>query len=178
MKCVAVEDAKGMVICHDMTRIIPGNYKGPAFKRGHIIREEDIPELLNIGKANIYVFDIADGLVHEDDAALRIAKAAAGPGIELTAPSEGKVGFKASEPGLLKINVEALRKINEVEDAVFSTLHTNQQVKKGQPLSGTRIIPLVTKEQNLLDVEAICRDNYPRSTAESSTRSLSPMKWR
>ena len=159
MKCVAVEDAEGMVICHDMTRIIPGEFKGPAFKRGHIIQKNDIPELLNIGKANIYVYDIDNGLVHEDDAALRIANAAMGQGIKLSAPCEGKITLKASQPGLLKINVEALNQINEIEDTVFSTLHTNQQVKKGQSLAGTRIIPLVTQEKNILAVEAICRKN-------------------
>jgi len=161
MKCVAVEDAEGMVICHDMTRIIPGEYKGPAFKRGHIIQKNDIPELLNIGKANIYVYDIGNGLVHEDDAAERIAKAAMGQGIKLSAPCEGKITLKASQPGLLKIDVKALLQINEIDDTVFSTLHTNQQVKKGQSLAGTRIIPLVTKEKNILAVETICSQNAP-----------------
>ncbi|SCY21209.1 molybdopterin-binding protein [Desulfoluna spongiiphila] len=161
MKCVAVEEAEGMVICHDMTRIIPGEYKGPAFKRGHIIQKNDIPELLNIGKANIYVYDIHNGLVHEDDAAERIANAAKGQGIKLSTPCEGKVTFKASQPGLLKINVDALHRINEIDDTVFSTLHTNQQVKKGQSLAGTRIIPLVTQEKNIMDVEDICRQHGP-----------------
>ncbi len=161
MKCVAVEEAEGMVICHDMTRIIPGEYKGPAFKRGHIIKGVDIPELLNIGKEHIYVFDPADGLVHEDDAAHRIATAAAGPGIELSEASEGRVNLKAAVDGLLKVNVPVLRRINGVTDVVFSTLHTNQQVEKGQPLAGTRIIPLVTDEENILEVEALCRAEFP-----------------
>lgn len=161
MKSVAVEDAEGMVICHDMTRIVPGEYKGPAFKRGHVIQSEDIPELLNMGKEHIYVFDLADGLIHEDDAAMRIASAAAGPGIELTDSSEGKVTLKASQPGLLKVNVEALNRLNEIDDVVFSTLHTNQQVKAGQALAGTRIIPLTTNEKNILDVETVCRENLP-----------------
>lgn len=161
MKSVAVENAEGMVICHDMTRIVVGEHKGPAFKRGHIIQEKDIPELLNIGKEHIYVFDLAEGLVHEDEAAMRIANAAAGPGITLTSASEGRVNLKAMEAGLLKIDVEALRRINGIDDVVFSTLHTNQQVKKGQSLAGTRIIPLVTNEENILEVVSVCRKYGP-----------------
>ena len=43
MKKIKIEDAVGMVLGHDVTQIIPGQYKGPRFKRGHMIREEDIP---------------------------------------------------------------------------------------------------------------------------------------
>jgi len=149
------------VLCHDMTRIVPGEFKGRAFKRGHIIRESDITSLLNIGKEHIYVFDPADGLVHEDDAALRIARAAFGQGIELTSPCEGRVNLKATIRGLLKVNVEAIHKINDIEDIVFSSLHTNQPVSPGRALAGTRIIPLVAPEEKILEVEAICREYYP-----------------
>lgn len=48
-------DAVGTVLCHDITRILPGESKGPAFRKGHVIRKEDIPELLCVGKERIYV---------------------------------------------------------------------------------------------------------------------------
>ena len=51
MKHVSVRDAVGMVLCHDVTRIVPGEYKGPAFKKGHIITPADIAPLLDLGKA-------------------------------------------------------------------------------------------------------------------------------
>ena len=79
MKIINVEEAIGTVLCHDITRIIPGQSKGPGFRRGHVVREEDVSELRKIGKEHLYVFDLADGYVHEDDAARRIARAAAGP---------------------------------------------------------------------------------------------------
>ena len=46
MKLIRTEDAVGQVLCHDITRIVKGESKGPVFRKGHIIREEDIPELL------------------------------------------------------------------------------------------------------------------------------------
>jgi molybdenum cofactor synthesis domain-containing protein len=161
VKSVHVNDAVGMVLCHDVTRIVPGRHKGPAFKKGHIIAFQDIEPLLDMGKANVYVYDLSEGYIHEDDAARRIASAAAGPGLQLTSPSEGRVNLKASLNGLLKVNPEALRQINTIEDVVFATLHSNLRVGRNQPVGGTRITPLVTREENIRRVESICRDYAP-----------------
>ncbi len=50
MKKIPVEQAAGQVLCHDMTAILASGFKGVKFKRGHVITEADIPELLDIGK--------------------------------------------------------------------------------------------------------------------------------
>lgn len=150
-----------MVLCHDVTRIIPGREKGAAFRKGHIITSQDVPPLLDMGKAHVYVYDLAEGYLHEDDAAIRIATAAAGPGLELSPPSEGRVNLKASRKGLLKVDAAALRRINSVDDVVFATLHANTPVGCSQPVGGTRIIPLVTREDNVHRVATICRAHAP-----------------
>lgn len=154
-----IEEAVGMVLAHDMTEIVPGEYKKAAFKKGHVIRKEDIPKLLNMGKEHIYIFELGEKEIHENDAAVRMAKAAAGQGIELTEPSEGKVSMIAMQDGLLRINVKALLEINELEDIMMSTLHTNRVVEKGTVIGGTRIIPLVTDKGRIEKVEDICRDS-------------------
>lgn len=161
MKTIHVKDAIGTVLCHDITRIVPGEDKGPAFRRGHIVTEDDIPNLLDIGKEHLYVFDPEDGYVHEDDAAGRIAEAAAGPGIELSSPSEGKINFTAACDGLLDIDTNTLFKLNSVQDVIFGTIHNNQLVKKGRGLAGTRVIPLVVHEDTIRAAEEILR-RYPR----------------
>jgi len=161
VKSVPVQDSVGMVLCHDVTRIVPGEHKGPAFKKGHIIESGDIELLLDMGKANVYVYDLTEGHIHEDDAARRIASAAVGPGMRLTSPSEGRVNLTASLAGLLKVNPEALMQINSVDDVVFATLHSNVLVSRNQPVAGTRIIPLVTREDNVRQVESICRKHGP-----------------
>ena len=53
MKLVKTKDAVGHILCHDITQIIPGEYKGPVFKKGHIVCEEDIDVLLSIGKEHL-----------------------------------------------------------------------------------------------------------------------------
>ncbi|MCG0278103.1 MAG: molybdopterin-binding protein [Thermanaeromonas sp.] len=160
MKKIRVEDSVGHVLAHDLTKIVPGEFKGCRFKKGHIIQEEDIPELLNMGKEHIYVLELGPQDVHEDEAALRIARAAAGrdnTGLKMGEPSEGRVNIVAQCAGLLKINMPALKAINQVPDVILATLHNNYPVQAGQVVAGTRVIPLVTKEEYVARVEDICR---------------------
>ena len=69
MRKIPVEEAVGQTLCHDMTAILANGFKGVKFKRGHVVTEEDIPELLNIGKSHIFVWEPGAGEVHEEDAA-------------------------------------------------------------------------------------------------------------
>lgn len=161
MIAVPVEKAVGMMLCHDITEIIPGKFKGVAFKKGHIIKEEDIPRLLNIGKRNIYVWEVNDEMLHENEAGERIAKAVTGKGIYLTEPNEGKVSLKAACKGLLRINTEALEKINSTDEAIVATLNKNIIVDEGSTVAGTRIIPLIIDEEKIQNIEEICKQSGP-----------------
>lgn len=161
MKKIDVHDAVGMVLGHDITEIIPGVRKGAAFKKGHIITEEDIPKLLSIGKENIFVMEMNEDDVHEDDAAIRMAKAAAGPGIAISGPSEGKATLSSEISGLLKINTDALLEMNSMDEIMFATLNGNIMVEKGEAVAGTRVIPLVVKDWQVKKVEEVCGRNFP-----------------
>ena len=108
MKLIRTEDAAGQVLCHDITQIIPGEFKGARFRKGHVIQPEDIPVLLSIGKENLYVWEKHPGILHEDEAAALLYKAAAGKNIHGTAPKEGKIELIADCDGLLKIHRKAL----------------------------------------------------------------------
>ncbi|MBS7007774.1 molybdopterin-binding protein [Anaerostipes sp.] len=161
MKKVRVQDAVGMVLCHDMTEIVPGKFKGRAFKKGHVVEEEDIEKLLDIGKRYLYVWDLQEGFVHEDDAAQRMARAAAGDNIFFGEPKEGKIELKASCKGVLSINVELLYELNRLKDVCFSTIHSGKIVEEGRTLGGTRVIPLVAEEDMLRQFEALCKEKGP-----------------
>ena len=161
MKKISVHEAEGMVLGHDMTQVIPGKSKGPAFRKGHIITKDDISRLLDMGKENIYVWDLAEGLVHEDDAAKRIADAVKGKGLYLSSPKEGKIELSAEHDGLLKINVQGLYELNRISEMMMATVHTNQRVGKDSTVAGTRIIPLVIPEDDLKVIEKVCADFFP-----------------
>jgi hypothetical protein len=160
-KSVPVEEAVGMVLGHDITQIVPGEFKGPAFKKGHILKSEDIPRLLDMGKRHVYALDFNDDFVHENESAERIARAAAGKGIKFTSPSEGRVNLIAEYTGLLKINVQALHRINTIDEIALATLHSDQKIVEGTQVAGARIIPLATKKEKIETIEKICRDNFP-----------------
>jgi molybdenum cofactor synthesis domain-containing protein len=155
MKKVPVEEAEGMVLGHDMTQIIPGEFKGPRFKKGHIIQKEDIPVLKSMGKNHIYSFDLDEDQCHEDEAAVRIAKAVQGVNLKQEGPSEGKISLVAKRDGLLKIDKRGLKEINNFDDLILATLHSNLPVEAGQVVAGTRINPLIIALEKLEEVEDV-----------------------
>jgi hypothetical protein len=141
---IAVDRAVGKVLAHDITEIRPGQFKGPAFKKGQMIRSEDVEHLKRLGKEHLYVLELADGELHEDEAALRLAGALAGAGVRFDdRPAEGKIALVAARPGLLKVNVEALVAVNLVPDISCSSRHTNTLVEEGSLVAATRAIPLI-----------------------------------
>jgi molybdenum cofactor synthesis domain-containing protein len=158
LKVIRVEEAVGLALAHDITEIVPGKHKGPAFRRGHIIRPQDVAKLLDVGKANIYVMDLEKDELHEEDAARRIAKTAAGKNLELTDPSEGRVNLVAKIPGLLKVDIDLLYRMNSLGDLMLATLPTNWHVKEGTVVAGTRTIPVVVKEALIERAEALCKE--------------------
>jgi molybdenum cofactor synthesis domain-containing protein len=147
-KTVPVQEAVGTVLAHDITEIRPGEFKGRAFKKGHILREEDIGHLQRLGKEQLFVLNIAEDEMHEDDAAHAIAKALMGEGVAIKGyPKEGKISIVAERDGLLKIDREALLEFNMLGDVMCATIHNNTVVKRGQDVAGTRAIPLVVKKK-------------------------------
>jgi molybdenum cofactor synthesis domain-containing protein len=158
LKVIPVEEAVGLPLAHDITEIVPGKYKGPAFRRGHIIRPEDVSKLLDVGKANIYVMNLEKDELHEEDAARRLAKAAAGANLRLTDPSEGRINLVATISGLLKIDAELLYRFNSLGDLMLATLPGDRFVKEGTVVAGTRTIPVVVKEELVQKAEALCQE--------------------
>jgi hypothetical protein len=157
LKKVKLDEAIGMVLGHDVTKVVPGEFKGPAFHRGHIIRQEDVPELLNMGKEHVYIIEEEEGEVHEEEAAFRIAKAVASPKMKLTDPKEGRINIKSSVLGLLKVNKPLLKEINSITDVVLATLHDNTVCQPGTVVAGTKVIPLYVPEAKLNIVEELCQ---------------------
>ncbi|MDL2315723.1 molybdopterin-binding protein [Desulfovibrio sp. OttesenSCG-928-A18] len=160
IKCIPVTEAVGLTLCHDITEIIPGKSKGSAFLRGHIVREEDVEHLLRLGKEHLYVWEgelpEMRGQVHEDDAARRMAKAFAGPGVSYGDPREGRINFKASYQGLFQIHLDLLDSVNSIPHVTVATAHSLQGVAAGDTLAGTRVIPLSVPEDTVAAVEECC----------------------
>lgn len=149
MKLIETRQAVGHVLCHDMTQIIRGVTKDARFRKGHVVTEEDIPVLLSLGKDHLYVWEQDDTTYHENEAAEILRGLCQNEGMHPTPVKEGKIELIADRDGLFRVDVERLNAVNDVEQIMVATRHTNTPVKAGDKLAGTRIIPLVIKKQQL-----------------------------
>ena len=158
MKLMKTEDAVGHVLCHDMTQIIKDQYKDARFRKGHVVTEEDIPVLLSMGKEHLYVWEMTPGMVHENDAAERMAALCGKVNMNWSEVKEGKIELTAACDGLFRVNSEKLIAVNSVEDVMIATRKGNTAVRKGDKLAGTRVIPLIIPEEKLQAAEAAAGD--------------------
>lgn len=155
MKKVKVQDAIGMTLCHDITAMVDG-FKGAAFKRGHVITQEDIPKLLDIGKQHVFIWEENAGEIHEEDAARRLSQMTTVNGAHYGSISEGKVQLFADQGGMFRVDKALLAAVNRIGDITITTLPDHYPVKAGDRLASMRIVPLVTEERQITEAEALC----------------------
>lgn len=155
MKLVRTEEAEGHILCHDITQIVKDVKKGVAFKKGHVVRKEDIPVLLSIGKEHLYIWETDDTMLHENEAAEILYKFCENKYMAPSEIKEGKIEVIAECDGVLKVDVEKLMAINSIDEIMIATRHTNTPVKKGDKLAGTRVIPLVIKKEKMNQVKQV-----------------------
>jgi len=160
IKKIRLSDAIGTQLSHDITEIRPGEFKGPAFRKGHTVCNEDICRLQKLGKNNLYLIDLEEDEIHENQAASILAQGLAGIGIDWDDnPKEGKIPFHAAHDGLLVIETPALASINMIDEVMCATRHTNTLVNKGDLVGATRAIPLVMKRGPVERAAAIAGQN-------------------
>ena len=157
MKKVKVQDAIGMTLCHDITAMVDG-FKGAAFKRGHVITQEDIPKLLDIGKQHVFIWEENAGEIHEEDAARRLSQMTTVNGAHYGSISEGKVQLFADQDGMFRVDKALLAAVNRIGDITITTLPDHYPVKACDRLASMRIVPLVTEERQIAEAEALCAD--------------------
>ncbi len=160
IKTIKLKDAVGTKLAHDITEIRPGEFKGAAFHKGHIVCDEDLCRLQKLGKNHLYLIDLEADEIHENEAATIMAKALAGKGVGWkNEPSEGKIGLKAERDGLLTVDTAALAAFNMIEEVMCATLHNHTMVKAGELVAATRAIPLVMKRAPIERAAAIAGQN-------------------
>lgn len=155
MKLIDTKDAVGHILCHDLTRIVPGEMKDAQFRKGHVVTEADIPMLLSMGKDHLYVWEVDENTLHENEAADRLAALCESAHMRRGDVKEGKIELFATEDGVFQADVARLDALNALEDVMVATRHTNTAVKAGDKLCGTRVIPLVIDKRRLEEAEVL-----------------------
>lgn len=152
MKLIRTEDAVGSVLCHDLTRIIPGVEKGPVFRKGHIVTEEDIPVLLSIGKEHLYVWEKDDTMYHENEGAEILRDLCMNDYMTATEPKEGKISLQADVRSVLKVDHDRLIHVNSVGEAMIATKRGDTLIEPRQVFAGMRVIPLVIRKTKMEEI--------------------------
>lgn len=156
MKLMKTEEAVGQILCHDITQIIPGVVKDAVFRKGHVIREEDVPVLLSVGKDHIYIWENNENMLHENEAAQILYGFCRNENMRPTDVKEGKIELIAECDGLLKVDSEKLNRVNSIGEMMIACRHGNFPVKKGDKIAGTRIIPLVIEKEKMEHAKEVC----------------------
>jgi len=173
LKKIKLKDAVGTKLAHDITEIRPGEFKGPAFHKGHTVCNDDLCHLQKLGKNHLYAIDLAEDEIHEDQAAALLAAGLAGDGVVWAdEPREGKIKLTAERDGLLTVDTASLAAFNMIDEVMCATLHNHILVKKGDQVAATRAIPLVMKRAPIERAAAIARQNG----ATLSVKTLRPAK--
>jgi molybdenum cofactor synthesis domain-containing protein len=155
MRRIETVNAVGHVLCHDQTRIIPGEWKGAQFRKGHVVTREDIPMLLSMGKDHLFVWEMDEDHLHENDAALRLGALCQNEWMRAGDIQEGKLELIATREGYFTVDTQRLEAINSLDEIIIATRHTHTAVKTGDVLCGTRVIPLVIAKSRIEQAEAI-----------------------
>lgn len=168
MKEIRTVDAVGQILCHDITQIIKDQKKGVLFKKGHVVREEDIPALLSVGKEHLFVWEKKEGMLHENEAAEILYKISAGEHMHGSEIKEGKIELIADCDGLFKIRRDALQAVNSLGEMMIASRHGDFPVRKGDKIAGTRIIPLVIEKEKM--------DRAEKAAGETPIFSILPFR--
>lgn len=158
MKLMRTEDAVGQILCHDITQIIRGVTKDARFRKGHIVTEEDIPVLLSLGKDHIYIWENDETMMHENEAAEVLCAICKGENISRGNVKEGKIELFAECDGVLRINRDKLRAINSFGEMMIASRHGDFEVKAGDKLAGTRVVPLVIEKEKMEKAKELAGD--------------------
>ena len=145
-------------MCHDITQIIRGVTKDAKFRKGHVITAEDVPELLKLGKENIFVWEDDENFLHENDAAEILKNICQGENLIASEVKEGKIELSATCDGVFYVDEQILNEINSVDEICIVTLKNKIPVKKSKTVAGMRVIPLRIEKNKMLLVKNIASD--------------------
>lgn len=148
-RIVSTEDAVGKKALHDMTRIVPGEFKGAEFSAGQTLSVGDVCRLQQMGRFTVAVEDPAASSagVHENAGAEAFARRMAGDNVAFSLPPrEGKINLRATVDGLLCVDKKRLEAFNLTPDVICASRQDGTLLEKDAEFAGTRVVPLYLRE--------------------------------
>jgi molybdenum cofactor synthesis domain-containing protein len=155
MKTIPTTEAVGAILCHDLTRIVKDEVKEAAFRKGHVVQAEDIPVLLSMGKKNLFVWDLGENMVHENEAAEILKEICLGPGLCPTPVKEGRISLVVKEPGLFVADQDRMDQLNALGEIAVASRHSGFETEPGQMAAAFKVIPLAVRREKMEAARAI-----------------------
>jgi len=108
------------------------------------------------GVATIMAARLEPGDVAEDVAARRLAEAARGPNVDMSAAFTGRVNLYAATRGIVLVDAARIDEINAIDESLtIATLAPFEVVEPRQMLATIKIIPFATPERVVKNAEEI-----------------------
>ena len=138
---IPVAEAEGAILAHSL------KLGATVLKKGRVLSRADLDAIAAAGLAHIVVARLEPGDLREDEAAGRIAAAAAGPNITVANAFTGRANLFAEARGLLVFDRDRLDRLNRVDEAVtLGTLPPFAVVEPRQMVATVKIIPFAVPE--------------------------------
>lgn len=148
---IPIENSIGAILVHNVI----GADGRKALSKGRVIRAEDIATLRALGKTTVYAAILDPTDVREDDAAARLAASVAGDAVVASPPSGGRVNLYAAKNGFLRLNVETLKRLNELDGVTLATIQNYAAVQPKKMVATLKTIGLALPESVLREAEKI-----------------------
>ena len=91
--------------------------------------------------------------LHEDDAAIRLAKAVAGPNLDVRGPNQSRLDLVATTDGVVTVLVAELERINRLDPLEVFTVFDGQVVERGDLVASVKVAPHIV-DAGIIDAAA------------------------
>ena len=119
---------------------------GTRWEKGRRLTTDDLLALAASDPAAPVTVLIAEaGELHEDDAALRLAKAVAGGGLDVRGPNQSRIDLVASTPGVVNVRIAELEQLNRLDPLEVFTIFDGQIVERGDLVASIKVAPHIVE---------------------------------
>jgi molybdenum cofactor cytidylyltransferase len=154
---IDVKESAGRVLCCTIFR--PGGRK--LLAKGHVLNEDDVRLLETEGMSQVWVTELEEGEVGEDDAVMSVAGAICCGSVEIRLAAGGRANLMATEDCCALIDDELLKQINCTASIVISTVPNFRYVKSGERLATVKSAPFAVAQAQLEAVMSILQERGP-----------------
>lgn len=150
---VPLDEAEGAVLAH--TQRLPSGM----LRKGSILDAASIALLREAGHDSVVAARLDPGDVGEEEAAVRLGAALAGPGLRVKPPVHGRVNLAAEQAGMLRVDAARLDALDEVDESLTVGTLADYAVVAPETIAATlKVIPFAAPGDALARVEALARE--------------------